>query len=89
MIQQQTASVVGFNPSQHRKTYMIPIERDAVGEKKKKTTLGWVVNGGRRHAGQQGNLIPRSHAVGELLQGTPFLDEKFCEPSRSAELRSD
>ena len=26
-----------------------------------KTTVGWVVNGGRRHAGQQGDLIPRGH----------------------------
>jgi hypothetical protein len=26
---------------------------------KKKTTLGWVVNGGRSHAEQQGELIAR------------------------------
>jgi hypothetical protein len=29
-------------------------------KKKKKKTLGWVVNGGSRHAEQQGELIPRS-----------------------------
>jgi hypothetical protein len=28
---------------------------------KKKTALGWVVNGGRRHAEQQGELIPRGY----------------------------
>jgi hypothetical protein len=30
---------------------------------KKKMTLGWVVNGGRRHAGLQGDLIPRGYWV--------------------------
>jgi hypothetical protein len=30
----------------------------------KKTTLGWVVNGGRRHAERQGELIPRGYGVG-------------------------
>jgi hypothetical protein len=29
----------------------------------KKTTLGWVVDGGRRHAGQQEELIRRGHGV--------------------------
>jgi hypothetical protein len=29
---------------------------------KKKMTLGWVVNGERRHAGRQGELVPRGHS---------------------------
>ena len=30
-------------------------------EPQKKTTLGGVVNGERRHAGRQGELVPRGH----------------------------
>jgi hypothetical protein len=32
-------------------------------QKEEKTTLGWVVNGGRRHAEPQGELIPRCSYV--------------------------
>jgi hypothetical protein len=32
-------------------------------KKKKKKSLGWVVNGGRRHAGQQEDLSLRGHRV--------------------------
>jgi hypothetical protein len=34
-------------------------------------TLGWVVNGERRHAGQQGEWIPRGHGKGICV--TPSL----------------
>jgi hypothetical protein len=43
-------------------------------ENNKKTTLGWVVNGGRRHAAQQGELIPRAM----VLEMRVFL----CDPSQ-------
>jgi hypothetical protein len=32
-------------------------------QKMKKTALRWAVNGGKRHAGQQEDLIPRGHGV--------------------------
>jgi hypothetical protein len=43
-------------------------------KKKKKTTLGRVVNGGRRHAEQQGELIPRGYTRKKIRKKTASAD---------------